>query len=123
MKSWTKLIAVLTLVTLIGAAAGTVQAADPAAPAKPAKVKKPGIKGDVVKVDGNKLVISSGKKDAKAELTIATDDKTVVMIEGKEAKLTDLKPGQKVTITPETGTATKIEVPAPKAKKDPKPAK
>jgi len=45
---------------------------------------------------------------------------TVVTIEGKDAKLSDLQPGQKVVITPDTGTATKIEVPTPKAKKDAK---
>jgi hypothetical protein len=41
----------------------------------------------------------------------------VITVEGQTAKLADLKPGQKVVITPDTGTAEKIDVPAPKAKR------
>jgi hypothetical protein len=86
--------------------------------APPAKTTT--LKGKVVKVDGKSVVVSTGKKNATKEVTVATDDKTVVTIEGKDAKLADLQPGQKVVVTPDTGTATKIEVPAPKAKKDAK---
>lgn len=110
MKVWTKLFAVLAIVAMISA----VHAADK--PAKPAK--KTTLKGAVVKVDGTKLVVNSGKKGGNKEVTVETDDKTVVTIEGKDAKLADLKPGQHVTITPDTGVAQKIEVPTPKAKKD-----
>jgi hypothetical protein len=125
MKNWTKMMAALALAVIVGAY--NANAADPAKPdapakpdkpAKPAKAKKDQIKGSVVKVDGSTVVISAGKKTEAKEVTIATDEKTVVTIEGKAAKLADLKPGQKVTITPETGTALTIEVPAPKAKKD-----
>lgn len=110
MKTWTRLFAVLAIVAMVGVAANT-NAAD-----KPAK--KGGLKGSVVKVDGGKLTITSGKKGAEKEVVVETSDKTVVTIEGKEAKLADLKAGQRVTISPETGVAEKIEVPTPKAKKD-----
>jgi hypothetical protein len=92
---------------------GVVNGAD-----KPAKAKKNTIKGAVVKVDGTKLIVNSGKKGGDKEVTVETNEKTVIIIEGKEGKLADLKPGQRVTVSPETGVAEKIEVPTPKAKKD-----
>src|SRR3954469_10031516 len=109
MKLGTKLFAVF--------AVALMTAAVPAAE-KPAKAaKKAGLKGSVVKVDGTKLVISSGKKAEAKEVTVETNDKTVITVDGVTAKLADLKPGQKVVITPDTGTAEKIDVAAPKAKK------
>jgi hypothetical protein len=110
MKTWTKLFAVLAIVMMVSAA---VHAADEAKPAKKPKA----LRGTVIKVDGTNLVINSAKKgEDKKEVTIATDAKTVVTIEGKEGKLADLHEGQKVAITPDTGTAEKIEVPTPKPK-------
>jgi len=106
MKTWSKLAAVLTVVALL-CAVQTVEAA---------KVKP--LRGQVVKVDGTNLVIKTGKKGEQKEVTVATDAKTVVTIEGKDGKLADLKAGQKVVVTPDTGTAEKIEVPVPKAKKN-----
>jgi hypothetical protein len=102
-------------VLAIVAMAGVLHAAD--AP-KPEKAKPAGLKGDVVKVDGTNLVISAGKKNEKKEVTIATDANTTVTVAGKPGKLADLKAGDKVLVTPETGTATKIEVAPPKAKKE-----
>jgi hypothetical protein len=115
MKIWSKMLSVVAVVMM----AGVLNAADaPKADApKPEKAKKASIKGDVVKVDGANVVISTGKKDAKKEVTVVTDANTVVTIEGKPAKVADLKAGQKISISPETGTAAKIEVAAPKAKK------
>ena len=113
MKHWTKLLAVLAI-TL------TTATVAPAQDKPEKKAKKPGLSGTVVKVDGGKLVVSTGKKAQAKEVTVETDDKTVVMVEGQTAKLADLKPGQRVTITPESGTAAKIAVPKPKAKKDAK---
>jgi hypothetical protein len=107
MKTWTKLVAILAIVTMVSA----VNAADPA---KPAKAKH--LRGQVIKVDGTNLVIKSGKKGEEKEVTVATDAKTVVTIEGKEGKLADLTAGQRVVVTPPTGTAEKIEVPMPKPK-------
>jgi hypothetical protein len=116
MKLWMTVLAVLALAVMTA----TVPAADK--PAKAAKAaKKAGLKGSIVKVDGSKLVISSGKKSDAKEVTVETDDKTVVTVEGQPAKLADLKPGQKVVVSPETGTAQTIDVPKAKAKADPKP--
>jgi hypothetical protein len=105
MKTWSKLAAVLTVVALL-CAVQTVEAA---------KVKP--LRGQVVKVDGTNLVIKTGKKGEQKEVTVATDAKTVVTIDGKEGKLADLHEGQRVSITPDTGTAETITVAAPKPKK------
>jgi len=78
----------------------------------------PSIHGKVVKVDGTNVVISvreRGAKEAK-EVTVATDDKTEVVIEGKAGKVADLKADMSVRVIPETGTAAKIEVRTPRAR-------
>ena len=69
-----------------------------------------GLRGQVVKVDGTNLVIKTmaGRGAEAKEVTVATDDKTVVTLDGKEAKLADLKAGTNVNVTPAEGTATKI---------------
>jgi hypothetical protein len=94
--------------------------------AKADAAKKPkALKGKVVKVDGDKLVLATGNKKEPKEVTVTADADTKVMIEGKAAKLADLKEGQQVTITPAEGTAQAIVVAAPKPKKEAtdKPAK
>jgi len=106
MQGFAKFLAVLAIVGFVG----VVGAAD-----KPAKEgKKPmGVMGEVVAVDGTNLKI----KTKDGEVTVATDANTAVSIEGAAGKLADLKAGQKVRISPATGTATKIEVPAAKKPK------
>src|SRR5437016_14004402 len=92
--------------------AARAYAADPPAPDKKADEKKAkNVRGEVVKVDGTKVTLKT--KDNK-EVVVTTDDKTEVTIEGNAAKLADLKPGQKVVVTPAEGTAQKISVPKPK---------
>ena len=135
MKTWTKYLTVLALMGMIG----TVRAADDAEAkaqkkaekqaskqvdkeaAKQAKAaaKKPILQGQVVKVDGNTLTLTTGKKGAEKEMSVTADAKTLVMIEGKTAKLADLQPGAKVQIMGDAtaGTATRIVVPAAKVKK------
>jgi Cu/Ag efflux protein CusF len=63
----------------------------------------------VVKVDGTNLIVTVHHRgeDAK-EVTVKTDDKTVVVIDQEEAKLADLKEGMNVLVTPKEGTATRI---------------
>ena len=118
MKAWTKLLAVFAVAVMSFSAVPAMAADDkPATPEKADKPAKKGLKGSVVKVDGTKLVISAGKKSDPKEVTVETDDKTVITVDGAAAKLADLKPGQKVTISPDSGTATKIEATAPKRKK------
>ena len=111
MKLWTKVLAVLAIAMMTTAAPAQDK------PEKK-KAKKPTLQGTVVKVEGNKLVVLAGKKADAKEVTVETDDKTVVMVEGQAAKLADLKAGQRVTVTPDTGTAKRIAVPKPKAKKN-----
>ena len=105
-------------------------AADP--PAKKADDKKAdakkakNVRGEVVKIDGSKVTLKIKDKEAASgtkEIVIATDANTQVMIEGTPSKLTDLKAGQKVVVTPAEGTAVKIAVPKPKEKTEKKPAK
>jgi len=118
MKAWTKLLAVLAIAVMTAAVPAKAVDDKPATPAKKEKAgKKAGLKGTVVKVDGSKLIVSTGKKAEAKEVTIETTDKTVITVEGQTAKLADLKPGQKVVISPDTGAAEKIDVPTPKAKK------
>jgi RNase P/RNase MRP subunit p29 len=71
------------------------------------KASVKGITGKVVKVDGNNLVITIKKQ----EVTVATDDKTRIVIDGKAGgRLADLQADMQVKVIPETGTATKIIV-------------
>jgi len=98
---------------LMGFVTRSAYAADPA-PAKKADEKKAkNVRGEVVKIDGNKVTIKAKDK----EIVVVTDDKTQIMIEGAPGKFADLKVGQKVVVTPAEGTATKIAVPKPKEKK------
>jgi hypothetical protein len=86
------------------------------------KAHEKGVTGKVVKVDGANLVILVKKQ----EVTVATDGKTKIVIDGKAgAKLADLQADMQVKVIPATGTAIKIAViPVQvKAPKPPKPAK
>jgi hypothetical protein len=64
----------------------------------------------IVKVDGtNVIVMAKATRDEDPkEITVKTDDKTVIEINKEEAKLADLKPDMRAIITPKEGTATKI---------------
>ena len=115
---------ILSLVAVLGLTAGiaTSYAAAATAPQatqladKPAK--KAGVKGKVSKVDGTNVTIKSGKKGEEKDVTIATDANTkVTLADGKDGKVADLKEGDAITVTPETGTAATIVVAAPKPKK------
>jgi len=79
-------------------------------PTKPATLR-----GKVVKVEGTNVVVKTYVK----EVTVATDDKTKVTIDGKEAKVADLKAGMHVVVTPAEGTATEIKATSPVEKPEP----
>lgn len=76
-----------------------------------------GLAGVVSAVEGTNLKIKVGDE----EKTIATGDSTVVTIDKLPAKLSELKAGMKVRVSPATGTASKIDAStkdaAPKKKK------
>ena len=77
-----------------------------------------GIGGKIVKIDGTNIVIKTrahGDVESK-EVTVATDDKTVFTLDGKDAKLADMKEGLWVRVTPAQGTATKVSAKTPKEK-------
>ena len=94
---------VLVGAAVMGLLAGLAMGAE----AKPATLR-----GTVVKVEDTKVVV----KTATAEATVATDEKTVVTIDGYKAKVAELKAGMRVTVIPAEGTATKIRaMSAPKA--------
>jgi hypothetical protein len=98
-----KLANVLAAVAVLGLAC-YVLAEDTPAP------KHKHLGGQIVKIDGTNLVISVKHKgeDAK-EVTVATDDKTVFTLDGKDAKLADLQKDYWVHVTPADGTATKVD--------------
>jgi hypothetical protein len=65
------------------------------------QAKKKGPHGTVSSVDGDTLVISvTNKQGEKKDRKIKTDSSTKVTLDGKEAKLSDLKAGQMVKVTP-----------------------
>lgn len=106
MTVWSKFMAVLAVV----AVAGAVEAAEPAKPAKPAKPAD--LRGEIVKVDGKTITIkTSAKRGEQKEVSATLDDKTAIVDEDEKAlTLADLKVGQKVRVSPETGTPTKVEI-------------
>jgi preprotein translocase subunit YajC len=71
------------------------------------------LQGKVVSVNGANVVV----KVAKKEVTVATDDKTVVTLDGNAAKVGDLKAGMHVVVTPAEGIATEIKATSPKVEK------
>ena len=54
-----------------------------------------------MKVDGTNLVVQLTARPGidRAEATVATDDKTIVMLDAKVARLADLKEGMTVIVT------------------------
>ena len=117
MKFMSKFVAVALILGL----AGVVSAKDaaPATADQPAKEKKDkspsGSKGKVVKASEKELVIKTGGKEGK-EVTYTVDDKTKVTIDGKDGKITDLKEGLYVSVTPSSGTALTVEAHTAKPK-------
>ena len=63
------------------------------------------LQGKVVKVEGTDVTIHTRKH---GEVVVKTDDKTVVTIDDNDAKVSDLKEGMRVWVTPPEGVATKI---------------
>jgi hypothetical protein len=66
------------------------------------QAKKHVMKGTLSSIDGDTLMVSvtSKKTGEKKDHKVKADDKTKVMLDGKEAKLSDLKAGQELKITP-----------------------
>ncbi|HWE94615.1 MAG TPA: hypothetical protein VG269_11680 [Tepidisphaeraceae bacterium] len=109
-------IALVALVGLLGFS-GFVRAAD-----TPAKTPKPH-PGHFVKLDGSKLVYIGGAAGKGKEHTVATDDKTKVTLDDKEAKLADLKEGVYIEVTIVDKVATIVAASTTPPAKPEKPAK
>jgi pectate lyase len=108
----------LALVAILGMV-GFAMAQD-----EPKKKRTPGVFGKIVKIEDKNIVVASrtrGSEETK-EVTVVTDDKTVVTLDEKEAKLADLKADMFVRITPATGTAEKVNAftKMPERKRKPK---
>jgi Cu/Ag efflux protein CusF len=93
-----KLFAIVAVLGLVGLA----QAKDKGAP------KPKSLQGVVKSVDAanNKVVVTVKDKDQD----VTTDANTKVIIGGENKTLADLKAGDKVSITPDTGVAAEIKV-------------
>lgn len=87
-----------TAMVLLAVAVGVALAAGSAfaADEKPVSVT---MTGTVVKVDGKTLVLKMKAGEKEREANITTDEKTAVTLDGKEAKLADLKEGMPAVVT------------------------
>jgi hypothetical protein len=106
-----RMMSVLALLAVM-ALAGAGDAADtPSAKAGKAAKAAKGWAGVVEKVDGSFIVVKKTRKGGKAGpvIRVATNEKTVVRIDGKAGKVGALEAGQKVRVMPATGPARRIE--------------
>jgi hypothetical protein len=74
--------------------------------------KKPpptSFEGLVVKVDGMVVLLSAADEKHFKPVSVETDSRTEVLMDGKAAKLDDLKPGERVIVSPPQGKAARIE--------------
>lgn len=105
-------LAVIAMITLVGFV-GFTRAEDAPKP----KVHK----GVFVKVDNNVVTYHGGVKGKGKEYTIKIDDSTKVTLDGKDAKIADIKGDTYIEITETKGTASAITAlttpPAPKPAK------
>jgi hypothetical protein len=104
-------VAALALVLFVGA---PVRAGNPNKPDDKSAEKGETHEGTVVSVTGDKLIMKAKAKDGQEaiEHTHKLADNARVTCDGKECKLEDLKPGQKIRVTTKKGDkemATKVE--------------
>lgn len=103
------MVAILTIAVAL-AFAPFVQAGKLKGTGDKAKAEGHGLHATVVSVDGSTLTVSvtNKKKGTNKDRKIDTNDQTKVLIDGKQAKLEDLKAGEKVTIRLANHIATQI---------------
>jgi hypothetical protein len=100
-----KLANIVAAVAVLGLVSWALASVEPTT-----KPKHDGVRGQIVKIDGNNITIKTrarGETEGK-EVVVKTDDKTVFTLDEKEAKLADLKADYWVRVTPAEGTATKV---------------
>jgi hypothetical protein len=90
-------------------------------PTMAAKGGKKGLRGQVASFSGDatkgSLTVTTGGKKNPQDVTVATDDKTSVTLDGNPAKVTDLKAGLYVMVSPAEGTAATITASTSRPKK------
>jgi biopolymer transport protein ExbD len=86
--------------------------------AKTVNARTPGLRGKVVSVDAEKgtLVVKPRQGD---DVTVTTDKDTKITVDGKEAKLADVKADMRVEVSPVTGVAKMITARTPRANPNP----
>jgi len=105
MKRWTSLL-VLALVFAVGAGVAEAKGNKGDKPGKVGKKDHDAVSGKVVSSTATSITIQKGGKKGM-EVTVTVDANT--QYKGV-ASATDLQPGMRVTVTPSTGTATKVVV-------------
>ena len=73
----------------------------------------------VVRADGTTLIVNAPEEKHFKQASVTTDAKTQVTFDGKPATLSDLKPGDRVIVSPPTGTAKAIDDKAPRKTRPP----
>jgi hypothetical protein len=109
--SWMKLVlAAVVAVALAGASSSYAAGAAKAGAKKGQRAQA--LRGRIVSVNGKagnvKLVVHSGGKKNPHDVTVQADLDTKVTLDGMAALASDLKPGERVTVTPASGTAKTI---------------
>jgi len=99
-----KNVMMMAIVAVIGLVFGVAMGDE-----KPAAFKYAGI---LFKVDGDKVVLKMGRDPLQTyQATLMTNSKTEVTLDGKAAKLSDLKEGQAAVVTYVRGAAKEGEEP------------
>ena len=84
------------------------------APAVRADQAAASVAGKIVRVNAtNNTIVLQPDNENAAQVTVATDGKTVIKVDGKVAPFGDLKAGMNMIAFPATGTATEIRAYAP----------
>ena len=101
-----RLLSAFLALALVCAFSPLLQAADKTTDASTAAKS---IAGTVVKVSGHKLTLTvTSRKGKTRERSVKVDDKTKITLDGAEAKLSDLKKDQQVTVKVDHRLATEI---------------
>jgi len=104
-KLWTAALAVLVALCMVGVAGAKGHKAGK-------REKAPALKGKVVSVAGDGLVVKQRKTHEQATVPVGTDTR----FKGAATKLADVKAGERVRVRPATGTAKVIRVNEAKVK-------
>ncbi|MBI5723684.1 MAG: hypothetical protein HZA50_06990 [Planctomycetes bacterium] len=103
----------IVLAPMLMAALGLAAAAAVAGSGDAGEKKPVMLYGKIVKAADEKgvlVILPKDKTDVNKDgVKVATDDKTVVMIDGKEARPANLKEGDRVKVTIVAGVAERIE--------------